>query len=142
MPDPPHREHNNYGKALSGAGQSYLRTDGAFLGNAFTGPWGANANLDTIQESWRRLMATISIADKLFVAKYDRLARDLNNGLLPLDHGTDHGMERILDEMKEHVWKKGARVQLSRWFRWVDRVEPLVNDFALLEFILSDIGLY
>ena len=36
----------------------------------------------------------------------------------------------------------GARVQLSRWFRWVDRVEPLVNDFALLEFLLSDVGLY
>jgi len=46
MPDPPHREHNQFGRALTDAGQNYLKTDGAFLGNAFSGPWGAAANLD------------------------------------------------------------------------------------------------
>ena len=92
MPDPPHREHNQFRLGLGDANQNYLRTDAAFLGNAFSGPWGANANLDTIDESRNRLMLSTNINDKLFLKKYERLAREFNNGTRPFDYGTGEGM--------------------------------------------------
>ena len=140
MPDPPHREHNQLGKALKDANQSYLRTDAAFLGNALSGPWGASANLDTLAESCSILCKSIAVDDSLFQDKYERLARGLNNGMTPFDYGTTEGMQRVLDLVAENKWSKGAVVKLSRWWRWIDKVGPMLDDFAIMEFILSDIG--
>ena len=51
-------------------------------------------------------------------------------------------MQRVFDLVRNYRFKKGAVVKLSRWFRWVDRIEPMLDDFAILEFILSEIGLW
>ena len=132
MPDPPHREHNQFRLGLTDANQNYLKTDAAFLGNAFSGPWGANANLDTIDESRNRLMKSTDTTDHLFQMKYERLAREFNNGTRPFDYGSEEGMQRVFDLAKDHVFKKGPSVKLSRWWRWVDRVDHLLDDFAIL----------
>ncbi|CAK0837422.1 unnamed protein product, partial [Prorocentrum cordatum] len=113
--DPSHRRWGNTLNSLSAAGLTLLKLEAGLVQTFLLGPWHMDGNFRKVEEAAQEWHASSDHRDLLFVHLYPRIVRDLNQGVLPAEFGSDERIKSTWDALPEQLvfWRRGASMKLN-----------------------------
>lgn len=125
-----HRRNNNIIDAYKRSGMWYVQLEYMLVANFVFGPFGKNANWNTVSEAGRECLLSLDHKNELYNLLYEYIALDLNGGTAPHGFGTSEHMERLWLDLRVSLCLVPCldfRAGLSPLLEQVD----LRNDFRI-----------